>query len=270
MQRTVSIQHGTPRQIAPTPESFIARDLNLANEMLTGLDWLALQMSPVYAGLGVARGRGAPVVVVPGMLASNASTRPLRSWLKRMGYTPCVADIERNAGCPNEVLDRVLECIDRAYADSGRKVSIIGHSLGGAIARAAALAAPDKVVRVITLAAPVDGCRVHPLVFFAGMVSRGDCDGACMASYQDPLPPGIDETSIYSKHDGIVDWRTCRRDDARSIEVLSTHCGMIFNPQVYRALARILATPASLAPPATSAKRTLPSIVPSIVSRRAA
>jgi pimeloyl-ACP methyl ester carboxylesterase len=230
------------------PADFIARDLNLANEMLTGFDWLGLQFSPVYAGIGVARGHGVPVVLIPGMLATNVSLGPLRRWLRRMGYAPCVAEIERNSGCPDEVLACVLECIDKAHAETGRKVSIIGHSLGGAIARAAALAVPEKVARVITLGAPVDGCRVHPFVAIAGMLSRGDCDGACMASYQDPLPAGVEETSIYSKRDGIVDWRTCWRDDADSIEVDSTHCGMIFNAGVYRALARILASPVALRP----------------------
>jgi pimeloyl-ACP methyl ester carboxylesterase len=238
--------------------------------MLTGLDWLGLQLSPVYAGIGVARGRGAPVVLVPGMLASNASLGPLRRWLTRMGYAPCVADIQRNSGCPDEVLARVLECVDRAHAETGRKVSIIGHSLGGAIARAAALAAPEKVARVITLGAPVDGCRVHPFVFFAGMLSRGDCDGTCMTSYQDPLPASVEETCVYSKRDGIVDWRTCLRDDARAIEVQSTHCGMIFNAGVFRALARVLATPVAVKPPPAQLAHPRSTSVPSMLTRRAA
>jgi pimeloyl-ACP methyl ester carboxylesterase len=252
-----------------SPRDLIANDLRIGNEMLTGFDWLALQVSPVYAGIGVARGRGAPVVVVPGMLASNASTRPLRSWLKRMGYNPFVAEIERNSGCPERVLDRVLECVEKAHAATGCKVTIIGHSLGGVIARAAALSAPGKIARVITLGSPVNGCRVHPLVAFAGMISRGDCDGACMASFQDPLPAGIEETSIYSKFDGVVDWRTCHRDDAASIEVGGTHCGLIFNAQVYRALARLLATPSAIAPPSTPQRSVITATVPSSMRRAA-
>jgi pimeloyl-ACP methyl ester carboxylesterase len=255
----------------PSPADLIARDLRLSNEMLTGFDWLGLQFSPVYAGIGVARGRGAAVVVVPGMLASNASTRPLRSWLRRMGYAPCVAEIERNSGCPELVLARVIECIERAYLDTGRPVTIVGHSLGGVIARAAAMAEPKKVARVITLGSPVDGCRVHPLVALAGVIARGDdCDGTCLVSWQDPLPAGIEETSIYSKSDGIVDWRTCRRDDALPIEVRGTHCGLIFNADVYRALARILATPVAIKPPPAQLAHPRSTSVPSILTRRAA
>jgi pimeloyl-ACP methyl ester carboxylesterase len=239
--------------------------------MLAGFDWLALQVSPVYAGFGVQRGHGAPVVLVPGMLASNLSLRPLRGWLKRMGYAPCVAEIERNTGCPEQVLDRVIECIEKAHARTGQRVTIIGHSLGGAIARAASLAAPAMVARVITLGSPVDGCRVHPLVAFAGLVTRGDCDGACMASFQDELPTGVEETSIYSKSDGVVDWRTCRRDDAHEVEVRGTHCGLIFNADVYRALGRILASPVAVAPPpAPTMRRIVTATVPSYIAARAA
>jgi pimeloyl-ACP methyl ester carboxylesterase len=235
--------------VVPTGFDLIAHNLNLAGEGLAGLDWLALRMSPVYAGLGVPLGQGAPVVLVPGMLASNATLRELQQWLKRVGYAPYLPEIDRNAGCPAEVTERVIEAMERARRETGRRVSIIGHSLGGVVGRAAALARPEMAAHVITLAAPVNGCRVHPLVYLAGLVARGDCDGSCMATYQDPLPEPIVETSIYSRSDGIIDWTTCVRGDAEAIEVPGTHCGMVFNPHVYRVLARVLATPLPIAAP---------------------
>ena len=250
---------------------FIARDICLAQEALAGFDWLALRVSPTYLGAGIARGSGEPVVLVPGMLASNASMSELRQWLRRVGYTPYVTDIERNSGCPERVLDRVLVCIDQAYEETGDRVYIVGHSLGGVLARAAAMARPHKVARVVTLGSPVNGCRVHPMVALAGLLTRGDCDGHCMDSFQDPLPAGITETSIYSRTDGIVDWHTCFRDDAEAIEVRGTHCGLAFNAEVFRALGNLLATPlAATPPPPMRRSRVMRSTLPEYVAEKRA
>jgi hypothetical protein len=70
---------------------------------------------------------------------------------------------------------------------------------------------------------------------------HGECDGECLPPLQGPLPHHIDELSIYSRDDGVVDWRTCLRNDATSLEVRGTHVGLICNPAVYRALAQLLA-----------------------------
>jgi pimeloyl-ACP methyl ester carboxylesterase len=213
----------------------------LWREALAGLDWLSLRLSPVYYGAGVPRGRGEPVVVIPGCFASDACLAELHSWLSRVGYRPYFSGIGVNARCPDISVDMLVETIDRAYGETGEEVTLIGHSLGGLLARGAAIRRPEKVARVVTLGSPVNGLSAHPLVLALAEMFHGECDGQCLPPLQQPLPQHIDELSIYTKGDGVVDWRTCRRDDATSIEVRGTHAGLICNPEVFRAVGLRLA-----------------------------
>jgi pimeloyl-ACP methyl ester carboxylesterase len=234
----------------------ISTKLSLAGEALAGFDWLALRLSGVFTGAGVPCGDGTAVVLVPGMLASNASMLELLEWLRRIGYRTYFADMQRNDACPEETLDWVLAAVERAYEATGRRVHIIGHSLGGLVARGAAMARPDRVARVITLGTPVNGVRVHPVVALGGaMFMRAGCDGSCVDVLQRPLPTSVRETSIYSKHDGIVEWETCVRSGTHAIEVHCSHIGLIASADAYRAIARTLATPAAATPRAVASQQ---------------
>jgi pimeloyl-ACP methyl ester carboxylesterase len=203
---------------------------------------MALHLSPVYAGAAVPHGDREGVVLVPGFMASDASLSELHAWLARIGYKPYFSKIGRNMECPDVHIARLRETIDRAYASTGRRVTLIGHSLGGCIARGAAIQAPDKVAHVISLGSPVNGGRVHPLVAAAARYVRSACTYDCFAAMQAGLPRGVAETNIYSKSDGIVDWRTCSRArGATHVEVHGTHIGMVWNAEVYGALALAMA-----------------------------
>jgi pimeloyl-ACP methyl ester carboxylesterase len=236
----------SPVAAVPTtdPASHLSTRLSLAGEVLAGFDWLALRVSNVYAGVGIPRGDGSAVVLLPGMLASNSSLNELRRWLRRIGYRPRCAELERNDGCPENTLDCVIDAVDRAHTETGRRIHLIGHSLGGLLARGAAMARPGKVGRVVTLGSPVNGVRVHPAVALGGaLFMRNDCDGTCFAELQRPLPANIEEISVYSKTDGIVEWETCRGASCESIEVRSSHIGLVANAEAYRAIATTLAKP---------------------------
>ena len=80
-----------------------------------------------------------------------------------------------------------------------------------------------------------------------GALASSCGDGACCARFRSeltaPLPPGTTAVAVYSRSDGIVDWRACLDPHARQVEVESTHCGMAVNPGVYRVLAGVLAEP---------------------------
>ena len=242
--------HGTPltrtnaaERPRPNAAEHLSTRLSLAGEALALLDWLALKVSNVYAGVGSPRGDGSAVVLLPGMLASNSSLSELKGWLRRVGYRPYFAGLERNDGCPENTLDCVIAAIDRAYEETGRRVHVVGHSLGGLLARGAAMARPGKVGRIITLGTPVNGVRVHPAVALSGaMFMKNACDGTCFEALQRPLPSGVRETSIYSKSDGIVEWETCCGESCESIEVRGSHIGLVVNADVYRAIANTLAT----------------------------
>ncbi|UCH86875.1 MAG: hypothetical protein JSU97_00160 [Dehalococcoidia bacterium] len=230
----------------------------LWRELLVALDWVALHASPVYHGSGIPHGDGAPVVLIPGFLGNDAYLTEMHRWLRRIGYCPYLSNIGQNAECPDILAQRLFRTINRAFRETGRKVQLVGHSLGGIIARSAAGHRPSQVAQVITMGSPVNEIRAHPTVLaMAGFVrgrvqwrhrSRvdpqcytGECNCEFVQSLRRGLPPAIPLTSIYTKTDGIVDWRSCLYGDEKAnIEVKGTHGGLAFNAQVFREIAFLL------------------------------
>jgi triacylglycerol lipase len=227
-------------------------------ESLAGLDWLALRASPVFYGLGVPRGDASAVIAVPGFLGTDFYLQELYWWLRRIGYRPYLSRIGRNADCLDLLVDRLLETIETAYKETGCQVHLIGHSLGGVLALSAASLRPDIVASVITLGSPFRGIRSHPMVLeMAKMVREriknardrrkpacytGYCDCDAVSALQTACPYPIRQTAIYTKTDGIVDWRVCVSEiPENNFEVTGTHVGLAFNPSVYELIANRLA-----------------------------
>ena len=230
-------------------------------ESLVGIDWTLLHLSPVYYGFGVERGEGEPVIVVPGFLGSDVYLYELHLWLRRIGYSSYLSNIGWNADCLNTLADRLIKTIHLAHEETGKKVRLIGHSLGGVLSRSAAVQHRDIVESVITLASPFRGVRSHPgvielaervrnRIFKQGKIVEedfphcytGHCDCIAVMSLHDGLPKDLKQTAIYTKSDGIVDWNNClsRRPD-NNFEVSGTHIGLVYNFQVYRLIAKRLA-----------------------------
>jgi hypothetical protein len=248
------------RQLAHEPES--KANIPIWQEALVGVEMLLLRATPVYYGLGVPRGNGAGVVIIPGFLASDIYVLEMYAWLKRIGYQPYYSGIGLNADCPNLLIGRRLnETIGEARRKTPGKLHLIGHSLGGIIARSVAGSRPQDVASVITLGAPFRGTAMHPRVMDMVNLVRGqilrtheekvlpDCYTArCTCSFLDCLrkdmPDGVSETAVYTRTDGLVDWRYCLTGDAAcDFEVTGTHLGLAFNPAVYRLVAHRLADP---------------------------
>ena len=240
--------------------------LPLWREEFLGMDWIALRMSSVYSGIGIPRGDGSAVVVIPGFMGSDQYLGDMNAWLKRIDYTPYLSNIGRNAECPDVLSERLRDTIERAYAETGGPVHLIGHSLGGVLARGAAVRWPEKIASVTTMASPFRGVRVHPFVLQTAYLVRGriagrraqgpqgmpNCySGTCTCDFLNALrsefPEDVPQIAIYTKSDGVVDWRCCinEQDDDTDIEVPGTHIGLAFNPQVYRHIANFLAAPES-------------------------
>ncbi len=233
----------------------------LWREAFFPLDWLSLRVSPVYCGLGVPRGDGEPVVLVPGFLTSDVYLLELHFWLQRIGYRPYFSQIGLNADCPNHLASLLVETVRRSVEETGAPARLVGHSLGGMLARTVALEYPELVAGVITLGSPFrDQVRAHPAVLAAaealrrgrgrGLVGRNvrpSCfSGHCTCTFtHHTIAPGDFEMphfAIYSKSDGVVDWRSCLEPDADlNTEVFATHIGMAFNPGVFTAIAARLA-----------------------------
>ena len=224
-------------------------------ELLAGLEWLGLRTSPVYYGVGATRGDGAPVMLVPGFLGSDRSLLEMHRWLGRMGYRSYLTGIGRVADCPDILMDRLLGTIDRAYGETGRPVRLIGHSLGGLLARAAAVRRPNRVSQVITMASPFRRLAAHPFLLALVKLVRGSAlerhfgnsEGSCECSFlealREPLPDTVARAAIYTRSDPVVAWRDCvESDPALNVEVRGSHVGLTINPSVYREVARPLAS----------------------------
>jgi triacylglycerol lipase len=236
-------------------------DISIWKEALFGAELLLLHASPVYYGLGIPRGDGSAVVVIPGFLGSDFYLSHLHAWLGRVGYRAYLSGIGLNAECPNLLIrHRLTETVDRALKESGgRKLHLIGHSLGGIIARSVAAQRPDKVASVTTLGSPFRGTVAHQSVLRAAATVRNhilkdhghavlpDCYTArCMCDFvcslKCEIPDHIAQTAIFTKDDGVVDWRYCVTGDADvDFEVPGTHIGLVYNASVYNVLATRLA-----------------------------
>lgn len=239
-------------------------DTALWHELYAGLEYLKLKVSPVYYGAGAPRGDGAAVVVVPGFFGCDAYLVELYLWLWRIGYKPYFSRIGHNAECPDILTRRLLNTVYRANRHTGRQVHLLGHSLGGVLARGVASIAPDRVASVITLGSPFRGVRVNENVLDLVMavrrrvyhrVRRGeDCyTSACVCGFtcamREDFPTNVPQTAIYTKEDGVVDWRVSRTGNPKvDIEAPGTHIGLVWNPMVYRAVAKRLAEVSAGAP----------------------
>jgi triacylglycerol lipase len=255
-----------PRDGAGFHPQHAAVPLPIWRELFGGREMAVLRQSPVYWGFGVPHGCGAPVVVVPGLLATDVHLTEFLLWLRRIGYRPYASGLGINADCPNLLLPVLATTIERAHCETGRHVHLIGHSFGGLLARAVATGLRHRVGSVITLAAPFRGVSVHPAVLCVagtvrnlillrrGSLVRPGCyTGECTCDFVRRLHAGIPRSlyaaSIYSKTDGVVDWRSCRSDECnQNFEVPATHTGLLFNPIVYQTVAHCLAR-ASARPP---------------------
>jgi triacylglycerol lipase len=235
-------------------------DIPIWKEALFGVDILLLHASPVYYGLGIPHGDGSAVVVIPGFLGTDRYLTQLYSWLDRIGYRPYLSGIGINAECPNLLIRyRLRETVDRALEETGRKVHLIGHSLGGIIARSVAAQRPNDIASVTTLASPFRGTVLHQAVLQAAEAVRRnilkehgpDVLPACYTArctcefvnhLRRELPLCVAETAIYTRTDGIVDWEYCMSGHSDAdFEVPGTHMGLVFNATVYNIIADRLA-----------------------------
>ncbi len=235
-------------------------DISRRCEALFGIELLLLHISPVYFGMGVPRGDGSAVVLIPGFLGSDAYLTVMYAWLKRLGYRPYYSGILLNAECPNRLIrDRVGPILHQARRETAKKVHLIGHSLGGIIARSISGQRPQDVASVITLGSPFRGTVLHRSVLVASELVRkfillkngssvlphcytGRCTCDFAAALHRALPGSVAQTAIYTPHDGVVDWRYCLTGNPDiDVEVSGTHAGLAFSPAVYGVIASRLA-----------------------------
>jgi pimeloyl-ACP methyl ester carboxylesterase len=220
------------------------------------LEAAALMRSDVWSGVGVPAGGGRAVLLIPGFMAGDGTLGTMAGWLNTHGWRVKRAGFRANVACSQAACERLEERLEALAAETGSRVMIIGQSRGGVLARALGARRPDLVSGIVTLGSPVvSQLAVHPLVLgqvllvgamgtgrIPGLFSldclRGDCCETFRADLAGDFPPEVGYVAVYSRTDGIVDWRSCLDPGASDhVEISASHCGMSLNHHAYRAVA---------------------------------
>lgn len=198
------------------------------------------------------RGDGHPVLVLPGFIASDTSTAILRRYLKKLGYDAHAWELGRNLG-PRAIGregEKLVKRLRTIHELTGQKVSLVGWSLGGVMARLVARRTPDAVRQVISLGSPFTGNPRATNVWRTYQLLTGQrMDDAHTVNQlrEVAATPAVPTTAIYTRADGIVAWQNCVEApgvETDNIEVRGSHCGLGVNPAVLYAVADRLAQPA--------------------------
>jgi pimeloyl-ACP methyl ester carboxylesterase len=234
--------------------------------LLEGRAWLELASLPfAYPFLQQAPpGDGHPILVLPGWLGDDRSTRALRWFLRNRGYHVHRWGLGRNLGPSTPLIEGMHARLADLRARHGRRVSLIGWSLGGVYARELARRFPDDVRQVITLASPFRdlGANTVARLYRSGLLPRSVPAGAGQVFRAAPPVPC---TALYSRTDGIVAWQSCLEDEdaeRENIHVPSSHCGMGHHPLALWVIADRLAQPEGTWRPFDRAHAPLPDAAP--------
>lgn len=213
-----------------------------------------LRRSGFWKGQGLPPGRGRPALVIPGFMASPRSASSLLHVLERAGWDAKQADVGRNSGPAYTGVEAAERDLLELHDRHDTEVTVIGHSRGGQYARILGVRHPEKVAQVVAVGAPL--LLKYPWFALvkvpAELLDKGWRAGAFGPVYPDredevdrdryrPFPDDVDFVSIYSRNDGIVDWRACIEPAAELIEVSSSHLGLIHGVAGISAIAEALA-----------------------------
>ena len=219
----------------------------------------ALLEDPVFHGEGVPIGQRDTILLIPGFGSGDWTFTTMSQWLQQIGYRTHLSGINVNLGCPQRKVEGMLGRLEDISKEAGGRIVIIGHSLGGLVACALARQRPDLVRHVIAIGSPLrDGWQavtpeVRPALFaihsfFQKFIETPEGCGTerCTCNFSkethgEQLPRGVRLTSIYSRHDGIVDWRFSTTENGDSYEVDGLHTDLVVNVEVYRILSNVLA-----------------------------
>lgn len=219
-----------------------------------------LLRDPLYRGNGdLPKGNGQAVLLIPGFLAGDWSLTRMSGWLNRLGYRTYFSGIDWNIDCPNATAMKLQWRLEQLTTETGGPLAVIGHSLGGLLARFLGVNFPTAVRHVIALGSPLDVSNpdhVHPSVqsafqLLAPLRRRSQAEfrscgsATCTCRFAttafDPLPSAVAMTSIYSTEDEVVGWQASVVSKGGNIAVTGGHLSLIVNRDVYRAVADTLA-----------------------------
>ncbi len=210
-----------------------------------------------YAARGVARS-AEPVLLIPGFMAGDWTLTQMAAGLRRRGFRTYRSHIQANVSCTLNAAALVESHLERIAERRGSRVQIVGHSLGGMIARGIAVRRPDLVSGIVTMGSPMLAPAAHHRLLTGGVsvlnrlsavglpgVMSQDCvSGSCaeisFLEVRQPLPDGVAMTNVYSRRDGIVDWKACIDPEGDAVEVRASHIGLAVDPRVIKVVGESL------------------------------
>jgi pimeloyl-ACP methyl ester carboxylesterase len=203
-----------------------------------------------------------PVILVPGFMAGDTSLLAMSRSLRRRGFRTYRSHIRANVGCTLSAAAELESRIESIAIKRGSRVRIVGHSLGGMLARGLAVRRPDLISGIVTMGSPMLAPGAHHVLLTAGVdalvrLSRagvpglmaeqcvaGSCARQSFEESREPLAADVSFTAIYSRRDGIVDWKACVDPTAHTVEVTTSHVGMAIDPRVIDVVTDALRLPA--------------------------
>ncbi|HSS60698.1 MAG TPA: alpha/beta hydrolase [Candidatus Limnocylindrales bacterium] len=215
-------------------------------------EFAALVRDPVFRGRGIPAGDGRPVLLIPGFLAGDWTLRVMDAWLGRIGYRSYLSGILFNVQHSERMLAGLRRRVGEVARESGSRVSLIGHSRGGLLAKVLSQRRPQSIEQVIALGSPLaDWTDLAAVTHHAvGIVTTANellygrrLNPEGRFTYDLKLPPVVPTTSIYTRSDEVVNFRSCLRPDIPALPAWGSHNGLVVNPEVYRLLGRLLARP---------------------------
>jgi triacylglycerol lipase len=213
--------------------------------------WTLVRLARHWRGLKLeGRGDGRPVLLLPGLFNSERSLIVMHRYLSDLGYTVHGWGLGRNLGvrATGTQAERLIERVAALHAASERKVTLVGVSLGGIMARLVAHRRPDLVAQVITVSSPFAGSPLATNVWrqFEWLSGEKVDDPAVTKRLEEVAQPlSVPSTAIWSRSDGLVNGTICREGEGaacNSVEVRSSHLWVQMHPDVLRAIARALRT----------------------------
>lgn len=210
-----------------------------------------------YAGAAVERS-GEPVLLIPGFLAGDWTLRLMSAELRARGFRTYRSSIAANVNCTLDTALAMENRLEQLAERRGSRVQIVGHSLGGMIARGLATRRPDLVSGIVTMGSPMRAPAAHhkilthgasaltklaaagvPKVMTAECIG-GECAHLSFVESQEPIRSDVAMTNIYSRRDGIVAWPACIDPQGEAVEVRASHIGMAIDPRVIDAVTEAL------------------------------
>jgi pimeloyl-ACP methyl ester carboxylesterase len=216
----------------------------LLGEVRISVEWTTMRLMLPILRRTVPQGNGEPLMIVPGFASDDTWTESLRRFLGDVGWDAHGWGLGRNTGRVPKLIPQLVDRTQALADTAGRRVRLVGWSLGGYLVREVGRERPEVVERIVTLGAPVVGGPTYtasaPMYVKRGYdleAIAAEVENREVESIQVPID------AIVSRSDGIVAWRACidhRSPHVRHHEVRSSHLGLVASPRVYRLLAELL------------------------------